>query len=272
MDPLTSAPDIFHAPRRASSKRRFDVIVAVPARNEEELIGASLTSVVNASIHARHLIDRVAFVAVADGCNDRTGDIARSVFFAQPLWSVTECDLGNVALVRSLGVQVGRKLLGSARSDRIWIANTDADTKVPGDWLLRQLAAASRGIRALAGAVDIESFDGLPPIAPKLFAETYTDLLPTDGDHPHVHAANLGVRLDAYDAAGGWGCLARSEDRDLWTRLQQTGARLESPSSLRVVTSGRSIGRVPGGFAECLRQQVRCWENRESNDETRRSA
>lgn len=272
MDPLTPAPSFAHAPRQLPSTRRFDVLVVVPARNEEELVGACLSSVVNASRRARQMIDRVAIVAVVDGCTDRTCEVAKSVLSAQPLWSVTECDLGNVALVRSLGVQVGRELLGSGRSNRTWMASTDADTTVPDDWLFHHVAAASRGTRALAGAVDIESFDGLPAVAPKLFAETYTDLLPTEGDHPHVHAANLGVRLDAYDDAGGWGCLPRSEDRDLWTRLQQTGVRVESPSGLRVVTSGRSIGRVPGGFAECLREQVQCWENRESVDETRRSA
>ena len=272
MDMLSSAPYFAHAPRQELSTRRFDVLVVVPARNEEELVGACLTSVVNASRRAHQMIDRVAIVAVADGCTDRTRDIARTALSAQPLWSVTECDLGNVALVRSLGVQVGRKLLGSVRSNRTWMASTDADTTVPDDWLLHHVMAASRGTRALAGAVDIESFDGQPAAAPKLFAETYTDLLPTEGDHPHVHAANLGVRLDAYDDAGGWGCLPRSEDRDLWTRLQQTGVRVESPSGLRVVTSGRPIGRVPGGFAECLREQVRCWESRGSSDETRRSA
>ena len=144
--------------------------------------------------------------------------------------------------------------------------------RVPDDWLLHHLAAASRGTRAVAGIVEINRFDGLPPIAPRVFAESYTDLLPPDGDHPHVHAANLGVRLDAYDDAGGWGCLARSEDRDLWIRLQHVGARVESPRDLRVVTSGRAMGRVPGGFAQCLRDQVLGWENRDEDHEGRRSA
>ena len=266
------APAIARARRRSPSTLRFDIVVVVPARNEEELIGACLTSVLEASRRVVQMVDSVAVAVVADGCTDRTCEIARLVLSSQPLWSVTECDLGNVALVRSLGVEVGRGLLGSARSDRIWMASTDADTRVPHDWLLDHVEAASRGTRALAGAVDIECFDGLPPSAPKLFAETYTDLLPTTGEHSHVHAANLGVRLDAYDDAGGWGSLPRSEDRDLWTRLQQAGARVESPSSLRVVTSGRSTGRVPGGFADCLRQQVHSWENRESTEDDRRTA
>lgn len=272
MEPLTYTPDISHSHRRSPATRRFDIVVVVPARNEEQLIGASLTSVVDASRRAVQHVDRVAISVVADSCTDRTVEIARSVLAAQPLWSVTECDLGNVALVRSLGVEVGRRLLGSVRSDRIWMASTDADTMVPGDWLIDHVEAATRGTRALAGAVDIECFDGLPASARTFFTETYTDLLPSHGHHSHVHAANLGVRLDAYDDAGGWGSLPRSEDRDLWTRLERTGALVESPSSLRVVTSGRSIGRVPGGFADCLRRQVRSWENRELKNDDRRTA
>ena len=271
MDAVTSEPIGPSALRRLSSPRRFDVVVVIPARNEAERIGACLRSVVTAAEQARRRTRRIGVVVVADGCTDRTVDIARSVLSAQPLWSVTECDLGNVALVRALGVAVGRTLLGSARTDRTWIANTDADTTVPREWLLQQMSAATRGLRAIVGVVDVTSFDGLPANARQHFAETYSSLLPSEGDHPHVHAANLGVRLDAYDDAGGWGCLPRSEDRDLWTRLQQTGASVASPTGLRVVTSGRSIGRVPGGFADCLRLQVLSRENPDS-DETRRSA
>lgn len=253
-------------------RRGFNVVVVIPAKNEEDTISSCLRSVVAASRRAAKDIDRLAIVVVADGCTDRTVEIAHSVLAPDPSSSVAECDLGNVALVRNFGVHVGRTALGFVRADRTWLASTDADTTVPNDWLVKHLAAASRGLRAIAGVVDIDSFDGLPGIARRHFAETYTSLLPPSGDHPHVHAANLGVRLDAFDTAGGWGCLPRSEDRDLWTRLQQTGARLESTIDLRVVTSGRSIGRVAGGFAACLREQVLGLAELESDTDERRSA
>ena len=251
---------------------RFDVIVVVPARDEEERIGACLRSIVRASDRAALVIGRLAVVVVADGCNDRTTDIARSVLAPRPMSLVAECDLGNVARVRALGVNLGRNLLESNASDRTWIASTDADTTVPGNWVLQHVAAARRGLRGVAGVVDVVAFDGLPAVAQQHFAETYTDLLPAEGGHPHVHAANLGVRLDAYDQAGGWGCLPCSEDRDLWTRLRQTGAIVESRTALRVVTSGRSVGRVAGGFAECLRRQVLDRGHDEPDDDRRKSA
>lgn len=258
--------------RRSQRSRRFNVIVVVPARNEEDRIAACLRSILRASENASSLVDRLAIVVVADTCTDQTIEIARSVLATQPRAVIAECDLGNVAMVRALGVDVGRKLLGPARPERTWIANTDADTTVPGDWITDHVAAARRGLCAIAGVVDVETFEGHPPFARQYFAEMYTALLPTTGNHPHVHAANLGFRLDAYDAAGGWGCLPRSEDRDLWTRLQRIGANVESPSGLRVTTSGRSVGRVVGGFAHFLREQVLEQHAYESNEDARRSA
>ncbi len=271
-EPWSSATPMRVPPTRVPSPRRFDVMIVVPARNEQDHIASSLTSILASARHASSRVERVAVVVVADGCRDATVDIARSVLVDRPHAVVTECDIGNVALVRALGVEVGRSLLMSRRADRTWIASTDADTDVPRDWIVQQMAAATRGLSAVAGVVDIVSFDGHPVVAKQHFADTYTTLLPVDGDHPHVHAANLGVRLDAYDRAGGWGCLARSEDRDLWNRLQTTGARVASPSGLRVMTSGRPFGRVPGGFAECLRQQVLDRQQRHSDESTQRSA
>ncbi len=266
MKPIT---DTRAARRRGPSRRHFDVIVVIPARNEEERIEACLRSVLTACEKAKRKARRVGVVVVADGCTDSTTEIARSVLSSRPFSSVVECDIGNVALVRALGVSVGRTIPGTIGPERTWLANTDADTTVPPDWLLQHLDAARRKLQAIAGVVDVQSFDGLPAIAQQHFIQTYTALLPNQGDHSHVHAANLGVRLDAYDDVGGWGCLPRSEDRDLWTRLQQRGARIESPTYLRVVTSGRAIGRVPGGFAECLRQQVLAWELRDPSNEAR---
>ena len=250
--------------QRLNSAPRFDVMVVIPARNEDERIGACLGSILMASHHASRRVNRVAIVVVADGCTDRTVEVAHSVLSDRALSVVTECDLGNVALARASGVRAGRVLLGSLRSDRTWIASTDADTTVPRTWIAQQMAAATQGLCAVAGVVDVETFDGLPHSAERHFADTYTALLPTHGDHPHVHAANLGVRVDAYDDAGGWGHLPRSEDRDLWNRLREIGASTGSPTGLRVVTSGRSIGRVPGGFADCLRDQVLEREQREN--------
>ncbi len=258
--------------RQTNPSDQFNVIVVIPARNEEDRIADCLRSIVRAVKYASGVVDRLAIVVVADTCTDQTSEVARSILDARATSIVVECELGNVALVRTLGVEVGRNFLATAQPERTWIANTDADTTVPEGWIADQVDVAARGICAVAGVVDIDTFEGHPPAARQFFAETYTALLPPAGDHPHVHAANLGFRLDAYDSAGGWGCLPRSEDRDLWTRLQNIGAHVASPTDLRVTTSGRAVGRVSGGFAHFLRQQVLDQHAYESHDEIRRTA
>ena len=247
---------------------RFDIVVVIPARNEEERIEACLRSVLIASERVAGVARRIAIVVVADSCTDQTVQVARATLGSRSYSTVVTCDFENVARTRAHGVVAGLSILETVRPSRTWLANTDADTTVPPNWLVLHLDAAHRNVHAIAGVVEVHSFDGLPAAARQYFRNTYTATLPVEGDHTHVHAANLGVRCDSYNDAGGWGSLPRSEDRDLWTRLRDRGARIESPTSLRVVTSGRGVGRVPGGFAECLRQQVCAWEHRDVDIET----
>ena len=56
----------------------------------------------------------------------------------------------------------------------------------------------------------------------------------TDGTHPHVHGANLGMRADAYLAAGGWNPLPTAEDHD----LVGTAARLHRSTPFRRAPAG----------------------------------
>ena len=75
---------------------------------------------------------------------------------------------------------------------------------------------------------------------------------PAREDHDHVHGANLGVRLDHYDAVGGFEPLDQHEDVRLVERLVDSGARLVRTAAGRVTTSSRRFGRTPGGFATYL--------------------
>lgn len=134
--------------------------------------------------------------------------------------------------------------------DHAWLANTDADCEVPQGWLLDQFAIAQKGTAAVAGVVDVDSFEGHQPHVRELFHESY--VIYADGTHPHVHGANLGIRADAYLQIGGFAELETAEDHDLWRRLGSRGFARLSDARLQVVTSGRRIGRAPLGFADAL--------------------
>jgi hypothetical protein len=116
--------------------------------------------------------------------------------------------------------------------------------------LLDQVAVATRGFAAVAGIVDVDSFDEHDHTVEERFRQTY--LIRTDGTHPHVHGANFGVRADAYLRVGGWRDFSTAEDHDLWERLRHDGGPQFSDASLRVITSGRRLGRAPLGFAAAL--------------------
>lgn len=245
---------VLHISERTTAARvlpTWDLAVVVPAHNEAERIAESLTSILNAIKVASKQIRRSSVVVVADRCADNTVAVAQQVLRDHPMGRVCECVAGGVGRARHAGVAVARADLGLASPHRTWIAKTDADTTVPTDWICRQLSDADAGYVAVAGVVAVNEFD-IHPDAHRRFDLTYARLLPRDGEHPHVHAANMGIRMDAYERVGGWGRLDRSEDRDLWSRLQKSGARVTSRVELTVTTSGRTAGRVHGGFAHWL--------------------
>jgi len=121
---------------------------------------------------------------------------------------------------------------------------------VPTTWLIDQLSLADCGIEAVAGIIDVDSFEDHGADAESRFRNSY--LIYEDGSHPHVHGANLGVRADAYLLAGGWSGLETAEDHDLWERLSKTVSQQRSTARVRVITSGRRTGRAPKGFADAL--------------------
>ena len=163
--------------------------------------------------------------------------------------AVVEVHAGNVGVARAVAAQTAlRRFRGDAA--HCWLANTDADCEVPATWLLDQLALAQHGYAAVAGIIDVDCFAEHLPMVESRFRMTYQ--VNTDGTHPHVHGANLGMRADAYLAAGGWNPLTTAEDHDLWRRLRACAVPHLSDARLQVLTSGRRAGRAPLGFAGAL--------------------
>lgn len=230
------------------------VLVVVPARNEQELVGECLDSLAEAvgvlGDSARPCACTV--VVVLDGCTDRTAQVVA----ARPWVRAVAVDLGLVGAVRRLGVDAAVSLLTARdtaerstglRRQRVWLAHTDADSRVPPHWLTRQLTFADTGVDLVLGSVQPDPADLSPQVR-----DRWASVHQLGEGHGAVHGANLGVRLSAYEQAGGFAGLAVHEDVDLAARVRQAGGRCLSTDLTRVRTSGRGHSRVSGGFADYL--------------------
>jgi len=225
-----------------TSLRRIAVVI--PARNEQQLIARCLESVAVAAASSRALPRRtpIDVVVVADSCTDDTAEIARG--FAGV--TVIETAVASVGAARRIGVAAA--LAASAdRGDRVWIANTDADSVVPAHWLRCQARLARRGAELMLGTVTPEFAD--------LNAEQQ-DAWRARRTIGEVHGANLGIRADRYLAVGGYAPLAEHEDVDLVARCVAAGVRPVATDACDVTTSGRQVGRTPGGYARFLRTDL----------------
>lgn len=224
----------------------WHVAVLIPARNEELLLPRCLRSVERARRTVAHQVT-TDLVVVADRSTDRTADIAAEMIRATGF--VARTMVGVVGSARALAARLALSR-HQGPMERCWLANTDADCVVPEDWLALQVSLAQQGHAAVAGIVDVDSFEEHTASVKQSFRRTY--VLHADGTHPHVHGANLGVRADVYLRAGGWAPKETAEDHDLWNRLKRTGEERASDVRLKVLTSGRRTGRAPSGFASAL--------------------
>ena len=209
-------------------------IVVIPARNEAGLIARCLESVQHARVPGSSVI------VVADSCTDNTAAIARGFHGID----VIELNAANVGEARRAGIDHG--LEGAD-----WIATTDADSVVPANWISDQLRLARTGSDVVVGTVRPDAAY-LTPQQLRAWSARHNPARPNG----HVHGANLGIRASAYLEVGGFRPLVEHEDVDLVERLRASGKIITPANSSEVLTSGRSFGRTPGGYARYLRSDL----------------
>lgn len=209
------------------------IAVTIPAHNEQALIGPCLQSIRVAAQHPALQGEAVEIHVALDRCTDQTGVIARAH------GAITQEVCGGVGVARADAARAA-----IARGAH-WLACTDADTRVPPDWLAAQLACAAD---AFCGVVEVTDWrDHLSQTRAAFLASEIRH----DG-HPHVHGANLGMRASAYLAAGGFSNASSSEDVALVAALEQAGMRIARLANPVVNTSARRSARASGGFADYL--------------------
>jgi hypothetical protein len=233
----------------------------LPAHNEAGLVRDCLAAIRAAVARARV---PVSVVLVAHRCSDATELIAQdelSDLRGSAEGIVLRLDRGTVATARGVGAMAGLHLLTAygLRSENTWLLSTDADSRVPEDWIerfqQRLCTEPADDPAAITGLVQVEGWeDGPPTVAPGI-SEAYHRIvaagLRSDG-HDHVYAANLAVRADAYLEAGGWPDQVPGEDAALLATLRRNGRTVVSAPEIVVVTSGRVVARAPGGLGALL--------------------
>ena len=222
------------------------VHVVVPARNEENLLPRCLDAieVAGSRLQAQQPEITISVCVVLDGCTDRSERLVRRRSAVRGL-TIDSCSAG-AARRHGLDDVASRTPRWSRHTT--WVANTDADTLVPPHWLVRQVALATTGLQLVVGTVVPDAAD----LDASLLAEWWArhDL----GEaHPHVHGANLGFTLGAYLSVGGYRALPEHEDVLLVRALRDAGVPWCATDTTRVLTSGRQVGRTPGGFGRYLR-------------------
>jgi GT2 family glycosyltransferase len=212
--------------------------VVIPARDEADGIDDCLAAVRRA---AARVEEPVRIVVVADGCLDDTAARARR----HPGVNVLETPGSNVGGARAVGSRY------ALRRGATWLASTDADSIVPADWLTTQLDLARAGADVVIGAVH-PRFADLAPDEIDWWHRTHDDGQALG----NIHGANLGIAAAAYRRAGGFVPLPEHEDTDLVRRLRLSGAFVVATERGTVETSGRHVGRTPGGYARYLRDDL----------------
>ena len=185
----------------------------------------------------------VRVVVVADSCTDRTAAVARAAGV-----DVLEVGLRSAGAARRHGLDAA-VAVARVPLQLLWLATTDADSRVPPEWFVDQLRWRALGWDAIAGTVAVDDWQEHGRGVVERFSTRYAWEGP---DHPHVHGANLSLSGDAYRAVGGFPPLALAEDHALVAALEARGRRVARAGTRPVLTSARRDPRSPGGFGELL--------------------
>jgi glycosyltransferase involved in cell wall biosynthesis len=215
--------------------------IVIPARNEEKRLPACLSAVKRSA--GRPGMPPVRIIVVVDDSIDGSERVAAAAGA-----EVLPVNVRNAGAARAAGFG----LLTSTSAvplHQLWLATTDADSRVPPPWLDRHLQWQSDGWDAVVGTVVVEDWSEHSQETRRRFTEHYG---PCRDGHPHVHGANLGLSAAAYCRVGGFPPEAVAEDHALVMALKRSGSRIARPGGFPVVTSARRTARAERGFGSLL--------------------
>ncbi len=214
--------------------------VVVPVHDEEEFLPSALRALELALDALSPSISR-RVVVVLDNCGDASSAIARR-WAARTDALVIREECGSVGLARRAGILALLARWTEKDPRQVWLANTDADSRVPQDWLTIQVEAQSSGVDLWAGRVRVAEDSATI----RRWTERYA------AERDPIHGASFGFSAALYLQLGGFRSLRSGEDRDLHDRAVAAGFNVAYDPRAAVTTSSRRTGRAPAGFASVL--------------------
>jgi hypothetical protein len=214
--------------------------VVLPVHNEESLLPGALEALERAVNAVPPQYDRRVAV-VLDRCGDASALIAQT-------WGdwfgaiVLHRAYGNVGLARREGSEAVLASWPETDPAQIWLATTDADSRVPQNWLTIQLESQASGAEMWAGRVRVAEKSA----SVLRWRERYSE------EEKPIHGASLGFNGARYLQLGGFREVPSGEDRDLHHRAVAAGLQISHDFRAAVITSSRRNGRAPNGFARVL--------------------
>lgn len=271
------------------SNRRADaavrVIVAIPACDEAERIENCLDGLAGQEEWRGHfnLIRDLGIVLLVNNTSDQTFDRAEALLRARNLPFLCAdvrltAEHAHAGAARGLAMDAAADWLERVGNgtDGL-ILTTDADSRVPSDWVRRTLAGLPGPVGAVAGRVHLDANEeqALPSSLRRrrrderayeevlLALSAVIDPLPHDPwpNHGTASGASLAVTLPAYRGIGGSPHVPCGEDRALVEALRRLDIPVRHDPAIVVTTSGRLVGRARDGFADTLRRRSEVWES-----------
>lgn len=214
--------------------------IVVPVHDEEELLPGALQALERA-VDALSTSISCRVAVVLDSCDDASSTIA-GCWAARLGALVIRRECRSVGLARRIGSLALLARWPEIDRARIWLATTDADSRVPQDWLTVQVEAHRSGVDLWAGRIQVAEESATIV----RWTERYA------AEREPIHGASLGFNAAMYTELGGFHSLPSGEDRDLHHRAMAAGFCVQHDPNSIVTTSSRRKGRAPEGFAGVL--------------------
>ncbi len=189
-------------------------------------------------------------VAVLDSCTDDTADVVgRIAAGMRSRVETVQVSVSRVGAARRIGIETALEILDQ---DQAWLSTTDADSVVPADWFVRQLAHRDGGAEVVVGTVHVDNWQDRARLQPEWERAYLAEHDRLADGHRHVHGANLSFSARAYLRTSGFADVVSDEDVRIVDAFRTGGEPIAWASDLSVATSVRRIGRAPHGFASYL--------------------